>query len=113
MKGYKGFDMNLQCRGKQYEVGKIHHQDGEIRLCDNGIHFCKSLNEVFEYYSEGRYCEVEASGEIIESSDKCVASDIFIIRELSPIEVNRNRYGDGDGYGYGSNIQKILIFAEV
>ena len=116
MRGYKGFDENLCCRGKQYEVGKNHHQNGEIRLCKNGIHFCKSLNDVFGYYSKGRYCEVEASGTVIEGDNKCVTSDLFIIRELSQIEVNRGRngYGNGDGYGDGyGDIQKILNFMEV
>ena len=103
MKGYKGFNSDLKCRDKQYEVGKTYHQGGEIELCRNGIHFCKNLKDVFQYYPDGRYCEVEASGTILTDEDKFVTSDITIIRELDTIEVNRLcygfGYGDGDGYG--------------
>ena len=106
MKGYKGFNSDLKCRDKQYEVGKTYHQGGEIELCRNGIHFCKNLKDVFQYYPDGRYCEVEASGTILTDEDKFVTSDITIIRELDTIEVNRLcygfGYGDGDGYGNGN-----------
>lgn len=42
MKGYKGFDKNLQCRGFQYEVGKTYELgDKKLEMCSNGFHFCK------------------------------------------------------------------------
>ena len=109
MKGYKGMDKNMRCRGMQYEVGKSYHVDGEIMLCKNGLHFCKTLTNVFKYYGFGhnnRYFEVEASGIVTANDEKIAASDIIIVRELSIAEVNRsfyggNNYGDGDGYGNG------------
>ena len=111
MKGYKGTDENMKCRGMQYEVGKAYHADGTIELCQNGLHFCRNLCDVFDFYNPNdgsRYFEVVASGAIQIGADKCAASDLTIVRELSKVEVNRCVYGygdgdgNGDGYGYGN-----------
>ena len=116
MKGYKGMNSNMQCRGMKYEVGKTFHADGKIEVCDNGLHFCVRLTDVFDYYEHdngNRYFEVEASGIIDSDGKKSAASELTILRELSDIEINRTvygyGYGDGCGYGYG-NIQKVLMF---
>ena len=42
------------------------------------------------------------SGAIQIGADKCAASDLTIVRELSKAEVNRCTYGNGYGYGYGN-----------
>ena len=34
---YKAFDMNMKCRGFQYEVGKEYELDGEIECCSRGF----------------------------------------------------------------------------
>ena len=129
MKGYKGMDANMRCRGMQYAVGKTYHVDGEIIACENGLHFCERLNDVFNYYpiDGNRFFEVEASGTIKSEGNKNVASDLTVIRELEGLEINRiaygsgygygNGYGDGSGYGDGNgygdgdgNIQRILLY---
>ena len=110
MKGYKGFKSDMTCRNFQYEPGKTYHETAEIRLCNRGFHFCKSLIDCFSFYDHedgNRFFEVEADGKIIEGDNKCVCSEITIGREISEIEINRIVYGygygdgDGDGYGYG------------
>ena len=104
MKGYKGTDESMKCRGMQYEVGKSYHADGTIELCHNGLHFCRNLHDVFDFYvpaNGSRYFEVVASGAIQIGADKCAASDLTIVRELSKAEVNQCAYGYGDGYGNG------------
>ena len=87
MKGYKGFDKDLKCRGFQYEIGKEYVHDGEIKLCKEGFHFCKKIIEVNNFYSveagDVRICEVEATGQVIEGEDKCVTNKIKIIREIT------------------------------
>lgn len=39
IKGYKGFNKNLQCRGFQYRIGKEYEEKGNIKTCSNGFHF--------------------------------------------------------------------------
>lgn len=108
MKGYKGMDSDMRCRGMQYEVGKSYHVDGKISVCRNGLHFCERLNDVFKFYERdgNRFFEVEASGTVKTDRRKSAASDLTIIKELTVIEINRiiygNGIGDGDGNGCGT-----------
>ena len=99
MKGYKGMDKNMQCRGMQYQIGESYHVAGNISVCYNGLHFCERLKDVFDYYpkDDNRFFEVEASGTINSEGSKSAASDITINRI-----VYGDGNGDGDGYGYGN-----------
>lgn len=91
MRGYKGFDKDLKCRGFQYEIGEEYEHKGDIKLCKEGFHFCKSIIDVKDYYDitdeNYRLCEIEAIGEVIEGDDKCVTNKIKIIREISKEEM--------------------------
>ena len=84
MKGYKGFENDMTCRGFQYEVGKEYEMDGEPEMCKSGFHFCKTMANVFNYYrgADKRYAEVEAYGDVVEGDDKCVTNKIRILREI-------------------------------
>ena len=90
MKGFKGFDKNLKCRGMQFEVGneyKIENNGIPIALFSGTcIHFCKTIQGVNDYYdccdSDNRYCEVEAIGEIVETNDICGTDHIRIVKEI-------------------------------
>ena len=87
MRGYKGFDENLKCRGKQYEIGKT-YEESEAVLCSKGLHICEDPLDTFNYYKPGesRYAEVEAD-EVSEKTDgndsKRVAKKLYIKAELS------------------------------
>lgn len=62
MKGYKGFDKDLKCKGGyQYEIGRTETTD-EVKLCETGFHFCERPLDVFSYFApaNSRYCEIEA-----------------------------------------------------
>ena len=86
MKGYKGFDKDLSCRGFQYEIGKTYECEGKITLCENGFHFCEDPKQICDHYGDltvCRYCEIEASGEIVKGEGKCACSKISIVREIS------------------------------
>ena len=60
MKGYKGFNKDLTCRGFQYEQGKVFETD-KADLCSSGFHACERPLDVFGYYAPGEsvYHEVE------------------------------------------------------
>ena len=103
MRGFKGMNKDMTCLGFQYEIGKTYREDN-IKICKKGFHFCKNLVDVFRFYKkdEGRFFEIEASGEIMTQDVKGVASEITVLRELEKMEVNRIVYGDGNGDGYGN-----------
>jgi hypothetical protein len=86
MKGYKGFDKDLKCRGLQYEVGKTVAEEN-AKLCDCGLHFCEQPIDVFRYYAPGdnsRYAEVAAKYVSKETEDdsKRVAKSITVKAEV-------------------------------
>lgn len=91
MKGYKGFELNMTCRGFQYAIGETYTTDKPILLCVRGFHFCKHIEDCFNYYAYDTsiFAEVEAIGDVIEGPDgsKCVTNAIKIIRLLSPLEI--------------------------
>lgn len=89
IKGYKGFDKDLRCRGFQYEVGKEYECEKAI-LCEEGFHFCENPLEVLRFYppyilsGATRYCEVEGSGEFDDyDMDKICCTKIKIVREIT------------------------------
>lgn len=140
MLGYKGMSKDMTCRGMQFEIGKTNRVDGEIKLCENGLHFCKNLVDVFSFYERedgNRFFEVETDAPVFSDEKKSVTSELTVIRELTDIEVNRALYslgtgighvygngcgfgcgygyfdsgdGFGNGCGYKINIQRILVF---
>jgi hypothetical protein len=86
MNGYKGFDKNLQCRNKQFEIGKTYEEE-EAKLCDKGLHFVEYPLDAFGYYppSDSRYAEIEAEDVTDEkdSDSKRVCKKLTIKGEMS------------------------------
>ena len=84
MKAYKGTDIQLQCNGFQYEVGKDYSHCGDIELCKSGFHGCKNPLDVLKYYNliDSKFLEIEQSGKTKTSGDKTVSSKIKIKTEL-------------------------------
>lgn len=71
VKGFKGTEKDMSCKGYRYELGKQFDLDDGINpvLCEKGFHFCKNLENVFRYYKIGdgnRFFEVEA---LVKKSD--------------------------------------------
>ena len=88
IKGYKGFNPDLTCRGFQYEVGKEYDTDKAVS-CETGFHFCENPFDIFNYYApsneEGmsRFCEVEGSGDFDKSeNDKVACTHIKVNAEI-------------------------------
>ena len=78
---YKAMDKNMQCRGKQYEVGKTYHED-KADCCNAGMHACENPLDVLHYYplKDGpRFFEVECGGSV----DKSVEDSKLACTELT------------------------------
>ena len=78
---YKAMDKNMQCRGKQYEVGKTYHED-KAYCCNAGMHACENPLDVLHYYplkDSPRFFEVECGGNV----DKSVEDSKLACTELT------------------------------
>jgi hypothetical protein len=83
---YKAMDKNMQCRGKQYEVGKTYHED-KADCCHAGMHACEIPFDVIHYYhvSDGaRFFQVECGGEVDKSDEdsKFACTELTVKGEL-------------------------------
>ena len=90
VKGYKVFNPDWTCRGKQYICPGSFEEDGEISVCSSGMHFCKKAADCFNYYTftpENHVAEVIAYGEVVEDGDKCCTNKLEIVREIPWAEV--------------------------
>lgn len=87
MIAYKGFNKELACTlGKgvfRYQVGQTYKE--ELAECARtGFHCVEEPIEVLQWYREGRYCVVEALGDIHEDGNKKIScSEMRILREIS------------------------------
>ena len=109
MIGYKAFDMELKCRGFQFEVGKTYDTgiaDEKLKLCSKSVfHFCRELSRiecVSDYkLSRSRVCEVVAEGSVVSSDDgKFGTNKIMILRELTREEIEK--YGNRNSGNWNS-----------
>ena len=83
---YKAMDKNMQCRGKQYEVGKTYHED-EADCCRAGMHACENPLDVLHYYkvADGaRFFKVECGGDVAKSDEdsKFACTELTVKGEL-------------------------------
>jgi Pentapeptide repeats (8 copies) len=90
VKGWKCLGNDMSCRGFKFRIGESYHQDGEIKLCENGFHFHENSLDIYKYSSRENsiVTEIEASG-VVTGQDKSVCSDITIIRILSGDEIKK------------------------
>lgn len=119
IKGYKAFhrdaDGKLFTRPDSskernyFEVGNTYtiSNNENIELCENGFHFCKKLNHIFDFYLFSpsiAYCEVEGLFEndlrdIDEDDKKTCTRSIKIIKELTFDEVKNILHSELDKKG--------------
>ena len=84
---YKAMDKNMQCRGKQYEVGKTYHED-KADCCHAGMHACENPLDVLHYYplrDSPRFFEVECGGNVDKSREdsKLACTELTVKGEVN------------------------------
>ena len=84
---YKAMDKNMQCRGKQYEVGKTYHED-KADCCNAGMHACENPLDVLHYYplkDSPRFFEVECGGNVDKSGEdsKLACTELTVKGEVN------------------------------
>ena len=117
MKVYKGTDKNMQCRGKQYELGKKEIDDGAIRCGNKGYHSCEAPFDVLRHYPNidgNRFFEAEAGGTIDKKENddtKLASSELTLKNEIdfaglvkAQIEYTRKKAESGTAGGSGRNL---------
>ena len=70
MKGYKGFEPGLVCRGKQYAENTV-FEEGQATICKSGMHFCANPLDVLDYYPL-----INDNGELNEFSEVEALDDV-------------------------------------
>ena len=74
MKGFKGFDKGLVCRGKKYKENTVFEEEA-AQICKSGMHFCENPFDVLEHYdlvnTDGSFNEFAE----VEALDKCLTDD--------------------------------------
>ena len=76
MKGYKGFNKGLICRGKKYEENTV-FEESNAEICRSGMHFCENPFDVLTYYpfvshnaELNEFAEVESLAEVETDDEK-------------------------------------------
>ena len=92
MRGYKAFLSDMTTKhgdNTVYEVGKTYTVEGEVKICENGYHFCKKCVDVYDYYSKPcRICEVSVTGAVQTQGNKSVGRKLKVLRELTADEIS-------------------------
>ncbi|MSS63161.1 pentapeptide repeat-containing protein [Velocimicrobium porci] len=92
MKGYKVFNQDWTCRGKQYNCPGNFEEEGKLEVCEHGMHFCENAADCFNYYdfdSNNKVAEVIAYGTVLKEGDKSCTDKLEIVREIPWDEVLR------------------------
>ena len=76
MKGYKGYNKGLICRGKQYAENTVFEEEN-AEICKSGMHFCENPFDVLDYYGYvndkaelNEFTEVESLGDCLTNDNK-------------------------------------------
>ena len=90
VKGYKVFNPDWTCKGKQYTCPGTFEEDVNPSVCNVGMHFCKNAADCFRYYDfdpNNHVAEVIVHGTVAEGEDKCATNKLEIVREIPWAEV--------------------------
>ena len=88
-KGYKAFNPDFTCNGKQYEENTIYEENGS-EICKAGVmHYCENPFDVLNYYplvnengEISEFAEVEPLGKIFREENKSATNKLHIKAKL-------------------------------
>ena len=91
--GFKAMNMDMNCRGFQFEVGKTYQIDNEmpLELCSgSGFHFCLNFEDVFNYYNweKSHVFKVKTESEVVTEKDKSITKEITILEEITKQDID-------------------------
>lgn len=126
MTGFKAFNPDFTCRGKQYAENTWFKEDGAESMCHEGVmHFCTNPFDVWRYYgamySVGDceltvYAQVIAKGKILTDKTKSASTKLFVGDKLSLqqyLEICKKYASQTiDSYTYVINGMKLFLKAE-
>ena len=74
LKGYKGFEKGLICRGQQYAENTVFEEEDAV-VCRKGMHFCVNPFDVLDHYNlvneDGGFNDFAE----VEAMDECLTDD--------------------------------------
>ena len=89
MKGFKGFEKDFSCRGKQYEENTTYEEHGVGCYHKGVMHFCEDPWAVLDYYplvnengDISEFAEVEALGQVWDDCNKRATNKLHIGAKL-------------------------------
>lgn len=93
--GFKGFkkqqDGSLKCRNLTYKIGVQIYMPIEPKLCFVGMHFCRTLKEVFDHYSplepDNVYYHICAEGNAAIGDDKIAVDTLTVLEQVTEEEM--------------------------
>lgn len=104
VKGFKVFDADWTCRGKQYTCPGIFEEDVAPSVCHRGMDFCREAADCFNYYRfdpKNKVAAVIAPADCtVEVGDKCATNqeksrileipnfDRKIFKEITGVDVD-------------------------
>ena len=88
-KGYKAFNPDFTCNGKQYEENTIYEEKGS-EICKAGVmHYCENPFDILNYYplvngsgEISEFAEVEPLGKIFRKENKSATNKLRIKAKL-------------------------------
>jgi len=88
IKGFKFIQDNMKSKNGNHiwKIGKWYKYEGKLKICEKGFHACLTPQQSLEYIYGDKWFIVEARGNIINDSNKFVASEMRLIKEILPEE---------------------------
>lgn len=87
-KAFRIINEKFRCISKTYSEGKRHYVRGALKICENGIHYCTNLFEIFNYYSgvidkDIAIYEIDVGDKVLTSdSSKCCTNSCVLKKRL-------------------------------